>query len=159
SNWARRDPTWDHRCQHNLIYWRNEAWLGLGAGAHSHALGQRWHEVEDIGGYVRAWRGAKVAPEVADAGPLYASPTVQEVEPVSREQAMAETMFLGLRLVEEGVPWARFRERFGVPMEAVYGPVLAELEAAGLVECDAERVRLTARGRLLANQVFVRFLP
>lgn len=159
SNWARHDPAWDHQCQHNLIYWRNETWIGFGAGAHSQALGRRWHEVEDIGGYVQAWCGAEDSPAAAGIGPLYASATAREVESISREQAMAETMFLGLRLVEEGVPRARFQERFGMPMEAVYGPALGELEAAGLLECDAERVRLTARGCLLANQVFVRFLP
>ncbi|MGQ9593676.1 MAG: radical SAM family heme chaperone HemW [Anaerolineae bacterium] len=159
SNWAHRDPTWDHRSRHNLAYWRNETWLGFGAGAHSHAFGRRWHEVEDLPRFLRAW--AEGGPPEHGAGrvPPYASPTACEVEVVSREQAMAETLFLGLRLVEEGVPRWRFRERFGVPVEAVYGPVLEDLEAQGLLQVDEEKIILTPRGRLLANQVFLRFLP
>ncbi len=159
SNWARRDPVWDHRSRHNLAYWRNEVWLGFGAGAHSHAFGRRWHEVEDLPRFLRAWTPDRAPGHGEGPVPLYASPTACEVEPVSREQAMAETMFLGLRLVEEGVPRGRFYERFGVPVEAVYGSVLEELEAQGLLQADAERVRLTPRGRLLANRVFLRFLP
>lgn len=156
SNWARHDPAWDHRSRHNLAYWRNETWLGFGAGAHSHAFGRRWHEVEDLPRFVRVW--TEPAPGEARV-PLYASPTACEVEAISREQEMAETLFLGLRLVEEGVPRGRFGERFGVPVETVYGPVLEELEAQGLLQVDEEKVRLTPRGRLLANQVFLRFLP
>lgn len=159
SNWARRDPAWDHRSRHNLAYWRNEAWLGFGAGAHSHAFGRRWHEVEDLPRFIRAWTEAGGAEPREGRVPLYASPTACDVEVVSREQAMAETLFLGLRLVEEGVPRRRFYERFGVPLEAVYGPVLEELEAQGLLQVDEERICLTPRGRLLANQVFLRFLP
>jgi len=157
SNWARRDPTWDHRSRHNLAYWRNEVWLGFGAGAHSHAFGRRWHEVEDLPRFLRAW--AEAPGQGEGRVPLYASPTACEVETISREQGMAETLFLGLRLVEEGVPRQRFRERFGVSVEAVYGPILEELEAQGLLQVDEERIVLTPRGRLLANQVFLRFLP
>ena len=157
SNWARRDPTWDHRSRHNLAYWRNEVWLGFGAGAHSHAFGRRWHEVEDLPRFLRAW--AEAPGQGEGRVPLYASPTACEVETISREQGMAETLFLGLRLVEEGVPRQRFRERFGVSVEAVYGPILEELEAQGLLRVDEERIVLTPRGRLLANQVFLRFLP
>ena len=157
SNWARRDSTWDHRSRHNLAYWRNEVWLGFGAGAHSHAFGRRWHEVEDLPRFLRAW--AEAPGQGEGRVPLYASPTACEVETISREQGMAETLFLGLRLVEEGVPRQRFRERFGVSVEAVYGPILEELEAQGLLRVDEERIVLTPRGRLLANQVFLRFLP
>ena len=157
SNWARRDPAWDHRSRHNLAYWRNEVWLGFGAGAHSHAFGRRWHEVEDLPRFLRTW--AEAPGQGEGRVPLYASPTACEVDAVSREQGMAETLFLGLRLVEEGVPRQRFRERFGVPVEAVYGPILEEWEAQGLLQVDEERIVLTPRGRLLANQVFLRFLP
>ena len=72
---------------------------------------------------------------------------------------MAETMMLGLRLVQEGVGLADFRERFGRELMDVYGRQVREMEQAELLEMGGERVRLTARGRLLGNEVFQRFLP
>jgi oxygen-independent coproporphyrinogen-3 oxidase len=65
---------------------------------------------------------------------------------------------LGLRL-SEGISATAFQERFGRSLEAVFGPELAELSAAELLEWDGHRLRLTPRGRLLGNQVFARFLP
>jgi oxygen-independent coproporphyrinogen-3 oxidase len=72
---------------------------------------------------------------------------------------MAETMMLGLRLTQEGVAQADFRRRFGLALQEVYGDVIDELVATGLLAWDQVRLRLTARGRLLGNQVFGRFLP
>jgi len=154
SNWARRDPSRDFRCLHNLIYWRNEPWLGWGAGAHSYAFGRRWHEVEDLEAYIEAWRGTP-----PQEGDLHTSPTARDVEAIPRPLAMAETMFLGLRLVEEGVPTRRFQRRFGVTPRQAFPKAIKELEGLGLLVCSEERVVLSTRGRLLANQVFVRFLP
>jgi oxygen-independent coproporphyrinogen-3 oxidase len=71
---------------------------------------------------------------------------------------MGEMMMLGLRL-SEGVGAAAFRARFGRDLEQVYGRPLEELAAAGLIQWDGQRARLTARGRLLGNRVFARFLP
>ncbi|MGQ9585164.1 MAG: radical SAM family heme chaperone HemW [Anaerolineae bacterium] len=156
SNWARWDAFRDHRCQHNLIYWRNEPWLGFGAGAHSYAFGHRWHEVEDLATYVKAWRPANAPPLRA---PLYASLSAREAEAIPREVEMAETAFLGLRLVEEGVPVERFRRRFGLSPQEAFPGAAEELKELGLLRADDERIALTPRGRLLANQVFLRFLP
>jgi oxygen-independent coproporphyrinogen-3 oxidase len=72
---------------------------------------------------------------------------------------MGETMMLGLRLLEEGVPLARFAARSGRSLPDVYHDELAALQAEGLLEQRPDRVRLTQRGRLLGNQVFARFLP
>jgi oxygen-independent coproporphyrinogen-3 oxidase len=68
-------------------------------------------------------------------------------------------MILGLRLVQEGVRLTDFRERFGRELMDVYGREIEEMGQAGLLEVDGERVRLTARGRLLGNEVFQQFLP
>ena len=80
-------------------------------------------------------------------------------EEIDEPLEMAETMMLGLRLVQEGVGLGGFRERFGQELMAVYGGEIREMGQAGLLEVDGERVRLTARGRLLGNEVFERFLP
>jgi oxygen-independent coproporphyrinogen-3 oxidase len=72
---------------------------------------------------------------------------------------MGETMMMGLRLVEEGVPVGRFRRRFGLDPRDHYRVEIAELVDLGLLDVDDERLRLSPRGHLLGNQVFARFLP
>ena len=72
--------------------------------------------------------------------------------------AMAETMFLGLRMTTEGVLEKAFSTRFGVKLAAAYGAELDRLSDQGLVEWDSEHARLTPRGRLLGNRVFEAFV-
>jgi oxygen-independent coproporphyrinogen-3 oxidase len=146
SNWAQPG----HECRHNLNYWRNQPYLGLGAGAHSYFDKKRWHNVLSPAEYITRleadWPGTF-------------PPSVEEVEEIDEALEMAETMILGLRLVQEGVRLADFRERFGREMTNVYGREIGEMGRAGLLEVSGERVRLTARGRLLGNEVFQQFLP
>ncbi len=146
SNWAQPG----HECHHNLTYWRNQSYLGLGAGAHSYFDRKRWHNVLSPTEYITRL-------EADWQGPF--PPSVKEVEEIDNSLEMAETMILGLRLVQEGVGLADFRERFGRELMDVYGGEVREMVQAGLLEVDGERVRLTARGRLLGNEVFQRFLP
>ncbi len=80
-------------------------------------------------------------------------------ETIDRRTAMGEAMMLGLRLTEEGMPTARFAAQFGEPLEGVFGHQIARLANRGLLERLPDRVRLTAEGRLLGNQVFAKFLP
>ena len=142
SNWARSTSL---LCRHNLIYWRNEPYLGLGAGAHSWLGGRRWSNTALPARYMEQVLGGE--------------PYVETEEVIDPELEMGETMMLGLRLLEEGVSYERFRERFGLDLEQRYAGPLADLKQLGLLESDGERVTLTGRGRLLGNQVFLRFLP
>ena len=80
-------------------------------------------------------------------------------EAIDRQTAMGEAMMLGLRLTEEGMPDARFAAQFDESLEGVFGRQIAELKNRGLLERLPDRVRLTAQGRLLGNQVFAAFLP
>lgn len=142
SNWARDGQ---YACRHNLTYWRNQPYLGLGAGAHSWAGG---------------WRRSNVAlpQEYVERMQTGRSPVASQ-EAISLTLEMTETMMMGLRLVQEGVSFERFRQRFGLSLRHRYGDPLADLRAWDLIEMDEERVRLTRRGQLLGNQVFLRFLP
>lgn len=140
ANWARSPAA---VCQHNLTYWRNQPFLGVGAGAHSFDGARRWANVRPPRLYIA--RLAQGRSPVAEVTPL--SPGLQ----------LAETAMLGLRLVE-GLDRAAFRARFGVEVTAVFGQVLADLAPFGLLEVTPDRVRLTRRGRLLSNEVFVRLL-
>ncbi len=76
-----------------------------------------------------------------------------------RALEMGETLMLGLRLIEEGIERARFRDRVGIKLDEVYGETISRLVDQGLLESDVERIRLTLRGRLLGNRVFAEFLP
>jgi oxygen-independent coproporphyrinogen-3 oxidase len=139
SNWARPG----RECRHNLVYWRDGEYLGFGAGAHSHRDGRRWWNVLTPADYIGRIRAGE-SPQ-ADA------------EEISPDQAMGEMMMMGLRL-SEGVSAAAFWQRFERKLDEVYARELEELVAQKLVQWDGECVRLTARGRLLGNQVFARFL-
>jgi oxygen-independent coproporphyrinogen-3 oxidase len=165
SNWARPG----FRCRHNLAYWRNGLWLGLGAGAHSHLRpdgeqgtrqrAQRFANAASIGSYVELVDESWAARRRNGEGPAPASMrqvTFRESGDAALEKA--DTLILGLRL-NEGVNPAEWQARFGSELEADYERPLTELEGLGLLERSDGVLRLTPRGRLLANEVFQRFLP
>jgi oxygen-independent coproporphyrinogen-3 oxidase len=84
-----------------------------------------------------------------------------EIIEVEREAEIAETMMMGLRLVQEGVSNKIFQKRFGNRLEEVFGKQIQHLRSLGLLEWaadDGDILRLTPRGRLLGNQVFVEFV-
>jgi oxygen-independent coproporphyrinogen-3 oxidase len=130
-------------CRHNLTYWRNEPWLGIGAGAHSWLNGQRWSNVSHPLDYIESLKQG-CAP-------------VDEIETIERCLEMGETMMLGLRLAE-GVNETRFHARFGATLGSTFGKELSQLQDMGLLEWDGLGARLTPRGRLLGNQVFMQFV-
>ena len=162
SNWARRG----RECRHNLVYWRNESYIGIGAGAHSFLGRCRfWEEknprryVDKVGELNRrgGWGNLPIDSGEAMAEALGGVGPVSEVEVISKALEMGETMMLGLRLME-GVSEEGFRLRFGRSLESVFGADLREFQGLGLLEKKGERWRLTGRGRLLGNEVFQRFV-
>lgn len=161
SNWAMKD---DLRgtlaCQHNLQYWRNLPYLGLGAGAHGYAGGQRTTNVSKPSRYI-------LNLQTYDAGNIHSdypfprTPANAKAIPIERDEEIKETMMMGLRLTEEGISRQNFIARFGNPPESIYCKEIDELVGLGLLEWDQktrELLRLTKRGRLLGNQVFLRFV-
>ncbi|MCP4166468.1 MAG: radical SAM family heme chaperone HemW [Chloroflexi bacterium] len=149
SNWARGPLQYDglphYACHHNLVYWRNQSYLGLGPGAHSSVEPHRWSAVRPVGAYIKS-----VEEGVSARG---------YEERISKELAMAETMMLGLRLVEVGVDRQMFQKRFGLDAVDAYADELSSLQDRELVSIDAKRLRLTPRAKLLGNEVFAAFLP
>lgn len=129
---------------HNQIYWRNEEYLGLGAGAAGFLTGIRYRNTPDINAYI----------ERLARGEL---PLVEE-EVINEELSMAETMFLGLRL-REGVNKEHFREKYGVGLEEKYGQVLVKLLDRGLLEETPTHIALSRKGLYVANLVMQEFLP
>lgn len=141
ANWARAPQ---FASQHNLIYWRNGAYAAFGAGAHGRLGNERFMNHLKPLTYVQA----------IESG---ASPH-SNTEFLGPDLQMGETMMLGLRLLEEGVTTAEFEARHGLPLHAHFGTQIDELTALGLLDWNGSRLRLTARGALLANDVCARFL-
>lgn len=139
SNFAKKG----RQSRHNRIYWQAEEYLGMGLGSHSYMAGERFHNIYDLQKYMQADGDVSLLKE--------------EVEVITEEDALAEFMFLGLRLTE-GVSFARFRERFGRKMKNIYGEQIEELEKDGLLQEDEKGIRLTARGVDISNFVFEKFL-
>ncbi|HEY8173576.1 MAG TPA: coproporphyrinogen III oxidase family protein, partial [Dehalococcoidia bacterium] len=151
SNWSRPGC----RCRHNLVYWQNREYLGLGAGAHSFLDGARFSNVLLPNRYLEL---VQESVNDADGDARTEMRQIAGVEKVTPEVSMADTMILGLRLLE-GIELAAFRTRHMTEVDAVYGDLLAEFAGHGIVERTPTHVRLTARGRLLSNELFQRLLP
>ncbi len=130
-------------CQHNLAYWLNADYLGCGAGAHGHVYPRRYHDIPGVDAYIAR----------AGQGELPVAETIELTE----NDLFSETMMMGLRLTP-GVSRAHFRDRCGHELDQVYGDEIAELAGIGMLEADEVGIRLTPRGRMLGNSVFVRFL-
>jgi oxygen-independent coproporphyrinogen-3 oxidase len=135
ANWAKPGK----ECRHNLVYWRNGEWLGVGAGAHSHLGGRRSRQPGALRSYLaRIERGdGRIADDGADAA--------------------VDTAILALRL-DEGLDLAAYGVRFGAPARERVDAALRELDGAGVLERRGETVALTDRGRFVANEVFVRLV-
>ena len=139
SNFAR--PGYESR--HNLGYWQDKNYLGLGAAAHSYLDGVRYENAEDIAAYI-------------DAIEHGASPRTQE-EPATRAIQMEEFAFLALRTAR-GIDKAAFQRKFGVPLVSVYADTIARMQKKGLLEETEESVHLTSKGVKYGNYVFSEFL-
>ena len=140
SNWALPG----HQSQHNLTYWRNLPYLGMGAGAHSFFGRRRFSTVLNPQEYIRLLNRQQ-RPEA-------------ESETIEPAQEMSETAFLGLRTAM-GLHLPTFEQRFGVSFTHFAGQRLRLVEEAGLLEQKEGWLRLSKRGRLLGNEVFLRLLP
>lgn len=131
-------------CRHNLKYWYNSKYIGIGPGAVSFLDNTRMAAIKDVAAYCRlllnggsgdGWRRVWGDSETLD-----------------RQGRFRETVIMGLRLVQ-GVSRTRLQECFGLDIETFYGPVLERLRKAGLVEWAGEYLRLTPAGLRLANTV------
>jgi oxygen-independent coproporphyrinogen-3 oxidase len=135
--------------RHNVNYWRGGDYLGLGAGAHSYkrttidsVWGRRWSNEKNPGRYMA------LVDETSQA--------IADREEMDQAKAAGELMFLGLRMTE-GIPVGAFRAGFGQnPME--YYPQIADWLEAGLMEETGGFLRLTRKGMMVANSIFVRFV-
>jgi putative oxygen-independent coproporphyrinogen III oxidase len=133
SNWA----TPGRVCRHNLVYWSQGDYLGFGAGAHGHMDGRRSWNVR--------------LPRDFIAAATTAQPTEDGAETLEGDARAGEALMLGVRVLD-GIELEAFEARYPRAIEA-RRPEIERLSAAGLLEDDPARLRLTARGLFLANEV------
>lgn len=128
SSWARPG----HECRHNLLYWCQGEYLGVGAAAHGHTGGRRWWNVRTPERYIEAV-GRGESPEAGS-------------EMLDAPAGAEEAFDLALRT------------RSGAPVAAEADEVAADLRSAGLLTREGDRVVLTTRGRLMASDITARLL-
>ncbi|CAG7639587.1 Heme chaperone HemW [Paenibacillus solanacearum] len=138
SNFAR--PGFESR--HNMMYWRNQSYYGLGAGAHGYVHGLRHVNIKGVQPYIDATRSGL---------------PILEKNEVDREEAMEDFMMVGLRM-RRGVRRADFMEQFGCEPESVFGAVIDKFLRLELLERTEEGYKLSDRGLPLGNEVFGEFL-
>ena len=128
--------------RHNLMYWDNAEYYGIGAGASGYVDGVRYKNHGPIRHYLNA----------VEAG----NARITE-EHLSQREQMEEEMFLGLRK-KSGVSMVRFEEKFGRSFDGLYGEIVRDLVQQGLMQNDGDRVRMTKRGLFLGDNVAERFI-
>ena len=128
--------------RHNLMYWDNAEYYGIGAGASGYVNGVRYKNHGPIRHYLTAVEEGNAR--------------ITE-EHLSQKEQMEEEMFLGLRK-KSGVSMTRFEEKFGRPFEGLYGEIVRDLVQQGLMQIEGDRVRMTKRGLFLGDTVAERFI-
>lgn len=134
SNYAQKG----YECRHNMGYWTRRSYAGFGLGASSLVNETRWRNSSALETY------------------LQNGPVKEDKQELSVTEQMEEFMFLGLRLAE-GVAKADFQDKFGVPMDEIYGKILQKYSALGYL-CDTERVYLNRKGMDVSSYIMSDFL-
>lgn len=131
------------QCRHNMVYWHNEYYIGMGASSHSYFNKKRFNNVAGIEKYIYLIKNGK-------------TPVENEMDiPIKDE--ISETMFLGLRLTD-GIFVKKFIERFNISPFEIYGEQIRKFSEQGLLKWDKMNIRLTQKGIDLSNMVFQELL-
>ncbi|HFZ4144325.1 TPA: radical SAM family heme chaperone HemW [Streptococcus pneumoniae] len=128
--------------RHNLMYWDNAEYYGIGAGASGYVNGVRYKNHGPIRHYLSAVEEGNAC--------------ITE-DHLSQKEQMEEEMFLGLRK-KSGVSMARFEEKFGQSFAGLYGEIVRDLVQQGLMQIEGDHVRMTKRGLFLGDTVAERFI-
>ncbi|MGF7056367.1 radical SAM family heme chaperone HemW [Brassicibacter mesophilus] len=140
SNFAKKE----YKCEHNLIYWNVEPYVGLGISAHSNINNKRYGNLYDFEDYFTKIDNKELP--------------ITEVEVINREMEMAEYIILGLRLIQ-GINKSRFARRFSVDIGEKFGDIITKHVKQGLLYEDLNNIKLTKQGLDLCNLVFMDILP
>ena len=131
------------RSLHNLIYWQNQPYLGIGAGAYSFIRGYRYMNFKDPAKYIKEVMNDKLP--------------IDQGEKLSLRKRMIETIILGLR-TKDGVSYKKFKARFKVDINNTFHKQIKKLVNLRLLLKDDCKIKLTKKGIFLANTVFREFV-
>ncbi len=165
----------DFQSQHNRLYWELKPYLGLGPAAHSFTGEERFNNYSDINKYNQVLlkniqnrrfdknnnqeiNSAKLKNGFDDSDSGTAYLPIESIMELTAEDLKAERLFMGLRLLE-GVSLEDFYEDFGIRLEENYHDEIKNLKFLDLIEIKNQRLKLTKKGLLHGNRVFMEFLP
>jgi len=131
------------RSMHNLIYWQNKPYLGIGAGAFSFIRGYRYMNYEEPARYIKEVMSGKLP--------------IDNGEKLFLRKRMIETIILGLR-TKDGVNYKKYKTRFKVDINNTFHKQIKKLVNLGLLEKGDSKIKLTRKGIFLANTVFREFV-
>lgn len=132
-----------HESQHNLVYWNNDHYYGIGAGASGYIGDERYRNHGPIQHYLEPLRNDQLP--------------IIETEQLSQKQKMEEEMFLGLRKIK-GISRDHFADRYEQTLASVYEKEITGLIEEGLLQENKGFISLTDKGMILGNTVFERFI-
>jgi len=145
-----------YACLHNLQYWRCQPYVGLGAGAHGYVDNMRISNVLRPQEYISRLNNH---PSISDETQAQITPATESIINLDVEDLIAEAMIMGLRLTREGISKPVFRNRFQVDLQQKFSKEISQLIDHNLLMWVGDTLRLTDSSHLIANQVFVEFMP
>jgi oxygen-independent coproporphyrinogen-3 oxidase len=154
SNWSKNESSMVLNCRHNLQYWRNLPYLGIGAGAHGYINNYRTINVSHPSSYIERVMQGQILE-------FPRSPANIRIEAIEKKVEIGETLMMGLRLLDEGISAHVFKQRFEEDLRIYFKTEIDRLINLGLLEwdgLDGDILRLTNKGYLLGNMVFREFI-
>ncbi len=149
SNWGQPGKF----CEHNLQYWRNLPYLGIGAGAHGYANLTRTVNAMRPEDYIERLQNPR-----EDTYEFPRTPATISAEEIDPATDQFETVFMGLRLLQEGLDLDAFAKRYNLRLEDKFQDTIVWLSQNDMLRLTDTHLFLTQRARLLSNQVFTRFM-
>jgi oxygen-independent coproporphyrinogen III oxidase len=133
-----------YECKHNMIYWDNENYIGIGAGASSFLNGTRYKNPDDLKSYFDMIKMKKY--------------NMRDIDITTEKQRIAETIFLNLRKLDEGLDIEKVQKKFHCDILKLYEKEFFNLEKYGLLTKESNKFKLTHRGIMVSNEVFSYFV-
>nr|WP_295597608.1 radical SAM family heme chaperone HemW [uncultured Terrisporobacter sp.] len=130
-------------CKHNVLYWKCEEYVGIGASASGYFNGIRYNNICELDNYEKMI--------------LEGEKPIEWEEKLSIKDEIEESIFLGLRM-NEGIQISDFKEKYNFDFEKEYKNEIEKLSKMELIEIDNNRMKLTQKGREISNSVFVEFI-
>ena len=158
SNWAKNNKI----CEHNLAYWKNQQFIGIGPGAHSLLSSYRFSNIESPKKYIQKLKSNPDFEKTqnnkqTDKDKFLTIPTTENYEKQDIKTKMSDTMIMGLRL-DSGINLDEFEEKFQIKIEKIFPGKIDKLISENLINKKNNQIKLSDKGKLLGNEVFINFL-